>query len=364
MRLSGDQLNKGVSNKRGLTSETCPLGNIGQGDEFLGAIGHVGGSTRRWASTTPEPDVVLRLEMRLGAAHARQRLGMEEEHEGQIFGAGINFLHIENWYSIHALTTIVLKASGLYWRGKKNAAQIIVRHNRIKHRRTPQEFRGFTVLQLSDLHCDTCPLAMKRLREILPNLQYDISVLTGDYRGRTYGAFGPALTELARVCRELKGPVYGVLGNHDTVRMVPPMEDLGIQMLLNETVTIERGAERICLAGIDDAHFYRADNIEKAASEIPSDAFSILLSHTPEVYQRAAHAGFNVMLSGHTHGGQICLPGGIPIELNAKLPRCMGAGSWRYQSMMGYTSAGVGTSAVQVRFNCPPEVTLHYLEPA
>ena len=128
----------------------------------------VGGSTRRWASTTPEPDVVLRLEMRLGAAHARQRLGMEEEHEGQIFGAGINFLHIENWYSIHALTTIVLKASGLYWRGKKNAAQIIVRHNRIKHRRTPQEFRGFTVLQLSDLHCDTCPLAMKRLREILP----------------------------------------------------------------------------------------------------------------------------------------------------------------------------------------------------
>ena len=134
-------------------------------------------------------------------------------------------------------------------------------------------------------------------------------------------------------------------------------------MLLNESVVIERGAARIFLAGIDDAHFYRADNIEKAASGIPIGACSILLSHTPEVYQRAAHAGFNVTLSGHTHGGQICLPGGIPIELNAKLPRCMGAGAWQYQSMIGYTSVGAGTSAVQVRFNCPPEVTLHYLEP-
>jgi uncharacterized protein len=89
---------------------------------------------------------------------------------------------------------------------------------------------------------------------------------------------------------------------------------MGIRMLLNEHETIERDQARIHFAGIDDAHFFRADNIEKAASTIPSDEFSILLSHTPEVYQQAAHAGFDLLLSGRTHGGQICLPGRIPIS--------------------------------------------------
>ena len=79
--------------------------------------------------------------------------------------------------------------------------------------------------------------------------------------------------------------------------------------------------------------------IEKAASGIPGDAFSILLSHTPEVYEEAAHVDFNLMLSGHTHGGQICLPGGIPIILNSVLPRYMGSGAWAYRGMSGYTSS-------------------------
>ena len=85
-------------------------------------------------------------------------------------------------------------------------------------------------------------------------------------------------------------------------------------MLLNECEVIARGDQRIYLAGIDDAHFFRVDNIEKAASHIPKDEFSILLSHTPEIYRQAAHANFNLLLCGHTHGGQLCLPGSIPIS--------------------------------------------------
>ncbi|MGZ5862753.1 MAG: metallophosphoesterase, partial [Methyloceanibacter sp.] len=104
-----------------------------------------------------------------------------------------------------------------------------------------------------------------------------------------------------------------------------------------------------------------ADNIEKAASAIPDDAFSILISHTPEIYRQAAHAGFNLLLAGHTHGGQICLPGGIPITLDSVLPRSMGAGAWKHANMIGYTSVGAGSSVVPVRFNCPPEITLHHL---
>ena len=84
----------------------------------------------------------------------------------------------------------------------------------------------------------------------------------------------------------------------------------------------------------------------------------MLLSHTPEVYHEAAQAGFDLMLSGHTHGGQICLPGGIPVFTASKMPRTFARGSWRYREMVGYTSAGAGTCIADVRLNCPPEVTL------
>jgi hypothetical protein len=116
------------------------------------------------------------------------------------------------------------------------------------------------------------------------------------------------------------------------------------------------------LVGVDDPHYYRVDSIEKAAAGVPHDEFSILLSHTPEIYRHAAHADFNLLLSGHTHGGQICLPGAVPITLDSKLPRRYGSGSWKYHRMVGYTSVGVGSSIVVVRFNCLPEITLHHLQ--
>jgi predicted MPP superfamily phosphohydrolase len=202
---------------------------------------------------------------------------------------------------------------------------------------------------------------MRRLEELLPGLSYDLCVLTGDFRGATFGSFEAVLAGLAKVRARIKGPVYGVLGNHDTIRMVPELEDMGIRMLLNECEIVARSDQKIYLAGIDDAHFYRVDNIEKAAATIPRGAFSILLSHTPEIYRQAAHADFALLLSGHTHGGQLCLPGGIPITLDSVLPRHMGAGAWTYHTMAGYTSVGVGSSIVPARINCLPEITLHHL---
>jgi predicted MPP superfamily phosphohydrolase len=305
--------------------------------------------------------ILSKLERRLGRLHARQRLGIEADHEAQIFGQGINFFHIENLYSVHSAIRIALKLTGLYWRGVRNTERIQVKHNDIAFKTLPSRFDGFTVLHISDLHVDMNEGAMRRLAELLPGMDYDVCVLTGDYRGATFGPFDAALEGLARVRARLKGPVYGVLGNHDTIRMVPGLEDMGIRMLLNECETVSRGEQRIYLAGIDDAHFYRVDNIEKAASDIPHDAFSILLSHTPEIYRQAAHAGFDLLLSGHTHGGQICLPGSVPITLDSVLPRHMGAGGWTYHDMAGYTSVGVGSSIVAVRINCLPEITLHRL---
>ncbi|WP_026868970.1 metallophosphoesterase [Inquilinus limosus] len=309
-----------------------------------------------------DSDLVRRLELRLGAVHARQRIGIEEDHEARIFGQGLNLVHIENWYSIHSVIRGALWLSGLYARGRRNAAQVRLQTTRIASARVPSSFDGFTILQISDPHVDMNRPAMDRVVDLLRDLRYDIAVLTGDYRAATFGGFEAALDGMARLRPHLRAPVYGVLGNHDTIRMLPGLEDMGIRMLLNEAETIARGGDRLHLCGIDDAHFFRVDNIEKAAENIPPDHYSILLSHTPEIYRQAAHAGFDLLLAGHTHGGQICLPGSIPITLDSVLPRAFGSGLWRYGRMAGYTSTGAGSSIVAVRFNCPPEITLHRLE--
>ncbi len=301
------------------------------------------------------------LERRVSPAHLRQRLGIELEREARIFGQGFNFFHIENWYSVHAMIRGVLKASLLHDRGRRNALQLQVTEHELWINDLPHAFEGYTILHISDLHLDVNEHVAGVLAKTVAAVDYNLCVITGDIRARTYGPFDKALDAMSYVRDGLKHPVYAVLGNHDSIQMVPGLEGMGIQVLLNESIALERGGQTIHLAGIDDPHYYKADNIEKAAYGIPEDAISILLSHTPEPYRHAAFAGFNVMLCGHTHGGQICLPGGLPIMSNAKCPRTMVNGAWRYRDMLGYTSRGSGVSVVDVRFNCPPEVTLHRL---
>ena len=301
------------------------------------------------------------LTRRLGAVHARQRLGIEDETP-QVFGKGLNFFHPENWYSGYAILRYLLKLTGIYWYGRRKALDIQLKRNNIKIPHLPAAFDGLTLLHLSDLHVDMHPEATQALIELVAKLEeYDLCVITGDYRAWTTGSIDAAMIGMRSLCTVLKQPVYAILGNHDSIRMVPELEDMGIHMLLNESAIIERQGAKLYLAGIDDAHYFRVHNLEKSAHGIPADAVSILLSHTPEIYRQAAHTGFNVMLCGHTHGGQICLPGGYPLTLDANCPRYMGSGSWQYHTMAGYTSVGAGTSIVNVRLNCPPEVTLHRL---
>ncbi len=308
-----------------------------------------------------DENILHELEKRLGPLHARQRLGIEADHEAQVFGQGLVFFNLENTLLAPAIIEAVLKLSGMYWRARKNAERVTVRRNEMRFSKLPEAFDGYTILHISDMHVDMSEAAMENVSELVEGMQYDLCVLTGDYRGKTFGPFDAALEGMAKVTAHLRQPIYGVLGNHDTIQMVPAMEAMGIKMLLNECEVIARGDQRIHLAGVDDAHFYRVDNIEKAAAQIPKGGFSILLSHTPEIYRQAAHAGFDLMLSGHTHGGQLCLPGSIPIKLEAALPRRMGAGLWEHCGMRGYTSLGAGSSVVPVRLNCPPEITLHCL---
>jgi predicted MPP superfamily phosphohydrolase len=309
-------------------------------------------------------DVEADLAERLGPVHARQRLSIESTHEARVFARGTSFFHLENWYAAPSFIRNALRLTGLYERAKRNALAIRSVANRIELPNLPAAFEGFRILHLSDLHIDQSAAIAHQIVERVRNIDYDLCVLTGDYRFKTVGDIGPTLAGLERLRAQLSSEVYAVLGNHDSIRMVPGLEAMGIRMLLNESVVLVRDDASIHLAGIDDAHYYGVGNIQKAAHEIPADSVSILLSHTPEVYRQAAHAAFDVLLCGHTHGGQICLPGQVPITLDARIPRHLGRGHWQYQQMIGYTSPGAGTSVIDVRLNCPPEVTVHTLHRA
>lgn len=308
-----------------------------------------------------EQAVLTALEARLGHLHVQQRLGLERDHEAQVFRSGTHFFHLENWYSMHGLIRGSLRLVGLHARGRRNALTIQVRRHDVALSGLPSAFDGFTVLHLSDLHIDSSDEFAEALVQCVQPLHYDLCVLTGDYRTRTFGPFARTLAGLARLRSAIKGDAYAVLGNHDTLRLVPEMEAMGYRLLLNEWKRLSAGGDAIYLSGIDDAHYYRVENFHRAAHDIPRGAVSILLSHTPEVFRHAAHAGYDLMLCGHTHGGQICLPGGVPLLTDADSPRRIARGPWRHHGMIGYTSVGAGTSIVDVRLNCAPEITLHRL---
>lgn len=301
------------------------------------------------------------LEQRLGVQLARHRLQIETKLEKRIFGKGLNFFHPENWYSLHAFLRYGLKLSGFFWLGQRNARRHRLHRVVWKYQKLPLEFNGFKLLHLSDLHADFDKISLQRLRDKISSLEFDICVLTGDYRAKTYGHYDKTLEAMAYLFQDMAQARYAVLGNHDTIRMVPGLEALGIQVLINEVAVLERNNTRIYIAGVDEPHFFRMDDIQSCALQIPKNAFSILLAHTPEIFSRAAEFNFNLMLCGHTHGGQICLPGQIPLTLDSKCPRWVGKGRWKFKALDGYTSRGAGCSIVNVRFNCPPEVTIHEL---
>lgn len=297
----------------------------------------------------------------MGRLHARLRLGIEAEHEAQVFGQGRTFFHLENWYSIHGLMRGMLRLAGLHGRGRRNARDIQLITRDVHLARLPAAFDGFRLLHLSDLHIDMHEDMPHVIAEAVRQVEYDACVITGDFRARTFGPVAGALDGLDRLRAQLPDPVFAVLGNHDSLRMLPGMEAMGIRVLLNESVALERGGASLFLSGVDDPHYYALDNLEKAMASVPPDACSILLAHSAEIWRQAAHAGFGLMLCGHTHGGQIALPGGVPILCNAKAPRRMCQGAWEHHGMQGYTSRGTGVSMLDVRLNCPAELTVHVL---
>lgn len=219
--------------------------------------------------------------------------------------------------------------------------------------------RGLSIVQISDIHSGPYvhgpDLAgvMKRVTALNP----DLIVLTGDYVNRDAAEIYPCLDALAL----LKAPagVYAVLGNHDfwgdDAEVARALEGVGIRVLRNEGLDIEVEGTVLHLAGVDDWKENQAD-LRRASQARPVDRLSILLSHCPQIVDEAADIGYDLVLSGHTHGMQVRLP--VFRQLASRfMHNRHDHGLSRHGDTHLYISRGLGVVTVPWRYKCPPEVS-------
>jgi predicted MPP superfamily phosphohydrolase len=301
------------------------------------------------------------LARRLGPDRLAHRLSIQVSHSAYSLRWVSPRRYLQNIYFLQTAATTLLRATGLYARARRNYFDLQIRTHPLTLPRLDPAFNGFTLLHLSDLHADLDPAFIPSLIEKIKPLVFDGVVITGDFRSRTYGDPRPCLQVIRRLTEALARPVYAVLGNHDAIEMVPGLSQIGIRVLLNEALLIRRGDAALGLAGTDDPHGYQTDDLWQARAGIPPGLPAIVLAHSADSYRVAEAAGFDLMLCGHTHAGQICLPGGIPLIRNSTGPGFLFTGPWRYRRLQGYTSAGTGASGIPVRLNTRPEAVLHRL---
>lgn len=304
------------------------------------------------------------LRERLGDDHLGKRLRTQVDHILNVTGQGLGSFHYENIPSFVKIVELSLRLSGLKKIGERNALQFVVRENPVPFPNLPDAFNGFRILHLSDIHIDGYPGFGNHIAKAISGLAFDLCVVTGDFRIWDTGRYLHIVEELNALVPSLqcRFGTFGILGNHDFIEMAPIIESTGIPLLMNESAALEINGDKLWIVGLDDAHFYGAHNFEKAMKNIPTDSAKVLLAHSPELIPQAASLGFGLYLTGHTHAGQMCLPGGIPILRNARCASKYIAGSWDFNGMNGYTSAGVGCSGVFARFYCPPEIIIHTLK--
>ena len=245
------------------------------------------------------------------AAWYRERTGMERDiHKHSPLGARAR----RRWGQFVVMLRLFdafLTMAKLHDRGMRNALNLRTTRLELTFDRLPEAFDGFRILQLSDIHFDSLPGLMERLLPLVAAEPVDLCVLTGDYLMRIGGPHGHVVPDMAALVDAVRSRhgVLAVLGNHDPADMVQPLESLGVRVLIDETVTIEDGGETIHLTGTDNVHYFYTERAPAALREAP-EGFRIALVHSPEIAGLTARAGFDLYLTGHTHGGQVCLPGG------------------------------------------------------
>jgi hypothetical protein len=238
--------------------------------------------------------------------------------------------------------------------------------------RLPDVFAGMKVVQISDFHFAeyTEAFFLERVVRKVNELKPDLVLLTGDFVStkplpRRFGA------SMAYHCAAILGGIacplrYAVLGNHDALvgsaKVMDALKIHGIPVLFDRSEPLERDGKRLWLAGIRDALEQRPD----LDAALPSDRRSepvILLAHEPDFADHAVGRQVDLVLSGHTHGGQIVLPFLPPLFLPEMGKKYL-HGHFRFQDgMQLYVNRGIGAVNLPFRFRCPPEITAFTLMP-
>ena len=241
-------------------------------------------------------------------------------------------------------------------------------------RRWPSRLDGFTIALLSDFHYDSyfSVHPIRRAVEMVNELRPDLIALTGDFVSVPWfgdRAKGAALAEpCAQLLGKLQAPhgVWAVLGNHDAFtepdRITDVIQAVGIPVLSNRSVPIEKDGTRFWLGGIDDVLGGTPD-LPSTLHSVPSDEAVVLMAHEPDYADFVASYAVDLQLSGHTHGGQVKIPFLRPLYL-PELAKKYVQGLFQVRGLALYTNAGIGTVQLPVRWNCPPEVTLLQLKRA
>ncbi len=235
------------------------------------------------------------------------------------------------------------------------------RHVTIASPRVPAGLDGYRILMVSDLHVGPTLRRtwVERLVERLNGYERDVTVIVGDITDGPWSRVGPMLTPLAR----LKGPVYFVPGNHEIYWHFPSwrknLEALGIRVLTERHEVLHRRGAKLVLAGITDVFSWSGGsthstgNAAVALAGAPRDAYRILLGHRPTTAKSALAAGYDLLLSGHTHGGQT-----FPFSVLTRLFSRHGHGLSHEGTLTVFTTRGAGFWGPPVRLLTPPEFVL------
>jgi predicted MPP superfamily phosphohydrolase len=249
-------------------------------------------------------------------------------------------------------------------------------HHHVPVADMPPALAGLRIVQMSDFHCSrqVTPAYLEEAVDLALGQNGDVVVLTGDFVHKGYRH----VDEVARILGRLTSPhgVYAVLGNHDySVRnalgfrryrhlhraVADALSANGIRVLHNETVQLRRGAAALHLIGVNDL-WSRVCDLDQAFAGLSPTLPHIVLAHNPRTVERLAGRRCDLMLSGHTHGGQIHLPGLGRPTLGRKASR-FAAGMYCYQNSYVYVNKGVGFG-FRLRFGVRPEVAVLTLQPA
>jgi predicted MPP superfamily phosphohydrolase len=289
----------------------------------------------------------------------RPRVRLKEFRACQITSTPLRyFINFEDAFYYHVFMKTVMRLMGVYEKGKRNALQLKMTEVAFSFWNLPASFENYTILFLSDLHLDGLEGLTEKVKALVRRHPVDLCIFGGDLRMDHYGPLAEALARFQSLLPEIQARdgIIGVMGNHDCLEMIEPLEESGMSVLVNDSRPIERNGERIWIVGVDDPHYFKCHDLEQAFAEVPEESFSILVAHSNEIYRQASAYHPELYLCGHTHGGQIQVPVFGAIFTHSKAPRSLLYGPWKYDGMLGYTTCGVGVSGVPVRFSTQGEV--------